>query len=177
MKLSPVIDSDVPVPLGYPKSPQQREAIYEAAQTVIAMSELEGTDLTTYTSDQQVDEARARYLFNEDPINPAPTPADLRRPALVLKLEAMLSKYDELVIKDADKIRRYITGKLIIESEETKHAGHRLKALELLGKISTVGLFTDRTEITIEHRGTEELEALLRSKLDALVIEGHAERV
>lgn len=170
MILTPIIDSDVPMPLERPERLEEREAIYQAALTVVAMSELEGVDLPT----NEHDEERARQLFKE---GRDPTILELQRPALVLKLEALLSRYDELIIEDADKIRRYVTGKLITESEDCDHAGHRLKALELLGKISTVGLFTDRTEITVEHRGTEELEALLRSKLDTLVIEGHAERV
>jgi hypothetical protein len=35
----------------------------------------------------------------------------------------------------------------------------------MLGKISDVGLFTDKTEITMRHRPTEELEQLLRERL------------
>jgi hypothetical protein len=41
----------------------------------------------------------------------------------------------------------------------------RLKCYELLGKISDVGLFTDKTEVTMRHRPTEELEQLLRERL------------
>jgi len=41
--------------------------------------------------------------------------------------------------------------------------------LELLGKISDVGLFTDKTEVTITHRTTDELRESLRSKLSKLV--------
>jgi hypothetical protein len=40
-----------------------------------------------------------------------------------------------------------------------------MKSLELLGKISDVGLFTDKTEITMRHRPTEELEQMLRERL------------
>jgi hypothetical protein len=40
-----------------------------------------------------------------------------------------------------------------------------LKCYELLGKISDVGLFTDKTEVTLRHRPTEELEQLLRERL------------
>jgi len=47
----------------------------------------------------------------------------------------------------------------------------RIKALELLGKVSDVGLFTDKTEITLRHRPTEELEQMLRERLTR-VIEG-----
>ena len=47
----------------------------------------------------------------------------------------------------------------------------QLKALEMIGKISDVGLFTDKTEITMRHRPTEELEQMLRERLTK-VIEG-----
>jgi len=58
---------------------------------------------------------------------------------------------------------------------ETQHpdAKIRIKSLELLGKISDVGLFTDKTEITMRHKPTEELEQLLRERLTR-VIEGEA---
>jgi hypothetical protein len=163
MKLAPVIDSDVPIPLDRPESLEEREVIYQSAQTAIAMSEMDGLPLPRDVRD----EARAQQLFTE---GRSPTHKELQRPALVLKLEAMLSRYDELLIEDADTIRRYVTGKLIEEAEaERSSAAHRIKALELLGKISTVALFADRTEITVEHRGTEELEAILRSKLDTII--------
>jgi hypothetical protein len=38
-----------------------------------------------------------------------------------------------------------------------------------LGKISDVGLFTEKTEVTITHRTTDELRESLRSKLAKLV--------
>jgi hypothetical protein len=44
-----------------------------------------------------------------------------------------------------------------------------MKALELLGKISDVGLFTEKTEITMRHRPTEELEQLLRERLTKVI--------
>jgi hypothetical protein len=34
----------------------------------------------------------------------------------------------------------------------------QLKALELLGKVSEIGLFTERVEVNINHKSTEELE-------------------
>ena len=47
--------------------------------------------------------------------------------------------------------------------------GIRRKSLEMLGKISDVGLLTDKTEITMRHRPTEELEQLLRERLTRVV--------
>jgi hypothetical protein len=40
-----------------------------------------------------------------------------------------------------------------------------MKALDMLGKLSDVGAFTERVEISITHRTTEELENELASKL------------
>ena len=52
----------------------------------------------------------------------------------------------------------------------------RIRALELLGKMKDVGLFTDRIEITHKTKTDEELEAELHKKLErymgsALVVE------
>jgi hypothetical protein len=44
-----------------------------------------------------------------------------------------------------------------------------MKALELLGKVSDVGLFTERTEITVNNRSTVDLENSLRDKLRRLM--------
>jgi hypothetical protein len=40
--------------------------------------------------------------------------------------------------------------------------------LELLGKISDVGLFTDRSEVTVTHRSTDDLRSNLQEKLALL---------
>ena len=63
----------------------------------------------------------------------------------------------------------------------------RIRALELLGKISDVGLFAEKSEVTITHQSTEELRNKLRSKLaklinpeevqDVVIIDGEAMNV
>ena len=44
----------------------------------------------------------------------------------------------------------------------------RLKALELLGKISDVGLFSEKSEVKITHKSAEDVRNRLRSKLSRL---------
>jgi hypothetical protein len=41
--------------------------------------------------------------------------------------------------------------------------------LELLGKISDVGLFAEKSEVTITHQSSDDLRARLRGKLEKLV--------
>jgi len=67
-------------------------------------------------------------------------------------------------VKSAQQMRTYVTNKLIAETANPDPR-IRMKSLELLGKISDVGLFTDKTEITMRHRPTEELEQMLRERL------------
>lgn len=83
-------------------------------------------------------------------------------------VESLLTAYDMAVVRDAKRLRNYITNKLIIESENLDPR-IRMRALELLGKISDVGLFTERTEITVNNRSTVELENSLREKLRNLM--------
>ena len=88
----------------------------------------------------------------------------LNTPATVAHLVAMLSDYDHQVVEEAVQLRRYVTNKLI-EETSLPNPAHRIKALELLGKISDVGLFTEKTEVTIKTAGVEDLESQIRGKL------------
>ena len=61
-----------------------------------------------------------------------------------------------------------VTNKLLIESENPDPRV-RIRALELLGKISDVGLFSEKSEITVTHQSTDDLRERLREKLTKLV--------
>lgn len=86
------------------------------------------------------------------------------RPA-VKKLDALLTQYDEELVNGALRLREYTKNKLLEES--TNPDGKiRIRALELLGKIKDVGLFTDRLEITHKTKSDEELEEEIRQRLE-----------
>ena len=40
--------------------------------------------------------------------------------------------------------------------------------MELLGKITDVGLFTERSEVTVTHQTTDDIREKLRAKLNAM---------
>jgi hypothetical protein len=82
-------------------------------------------------------------------------------------LGTLLNAYDMLVVRDAAQLRTYVTNKLILESDNPD-ARIRMQALKMLGQITDVGLFTEKTEITINNKANSELEALLREKLHKL---------
>ena len=45
----------------------------------------------------------------------------------------------------------------------------KLKALELLGKHSDIGLFTERSEITIHHKSSGDLESAIKERIKRLL--------
>ena len=53
-----------------------------------------------------------------------------------------------------------------VQNEDAKI---RIRALELLGKITDVGLFTEKSEVTVNHRSTEDLVNSIRSKIQRLM--------
>ena len=89
-------------------------------------------------------------------------------PAALRHVDHLLKQFGSAAVGDAVQIRAYVTNKLLEESDNPDPR-IRMKALELLGKISDVGLFAERTEVTVTHQTTEDLRETLRAKLGKLV--------
>lgn len=100
--------------------------------------------------------------------------ASVDSPAAVKHLVSMLTAYDWNFVEQAAEIRGYTLSKIMLE---TKHpdARIRLKALEMLGKVTEVALFTDRVEVKQTGPSDEELEKQLREKLERFM--GTAQQV
>jgi hypothetical protein len=120
------------------------------------------------------DKVRARTAFHESissseatSVIPAQTNA-VTTTAAVIHLKSILSEYDQVVVSSAVQIRTYVTNKLI---EETTHPDPkiRIRALELLGKVGDVGLFIERSEVTVKHKTTLELEASIKDRISKLL--------
>ena len=81
---------------------------------------------------------------------------------------AFLRTYAQAKALDVAAARSAITHKLleIANCGETKH---ELRALELLGKHSDIGLFTDRSEITINYKSPEALEDAIKERVKRLL--------
>lgn len=79
-----------------------------------------------------------------------------------------LRQYGQGMALDANEVRAALTFKLleIANCGETKY---ELKALELLGKHSDIGLFTSKSEITINYKNPEELENAIKERVKRLL--------
>ena len=125
-----------------------------------------GAEIPVSTAEKKDAEEIFKKFTNPDVTAPldAATNKALNVPATVQHLFAMLSDYDHQVVQEAVQLRRFVTNKLI-EDAGLSDPRHRLKALELLGKISDVGLFSEKTEITVKNLSPDDLETQIKSKL------------
>lgn len=81
---------------------------------------------------------------------------------------AFLKAYGQSRALDVEGVRAALTNKLleIADCGETKF---ELKAIELLGKHSDIGLFTERTEINVNYNSPESLEAAIKERVKRLL--------
>jgi len=95
-------------------------------------------------------------------------PSDLYTSAVGAKLSALLNEYDKQIVKDAVQLRTYITNKLI-EISNCGTPKDELRALELLGKISDIGLFVEKSEVNITHTNAATIEHAIKDKINRML--------
>ena len=81
---------------------------------------------------------------------------------------AFLKTYGSTLALDVASARSAITNKLM-ELANCGEPKFELKALELLGKHSDIGLFTERSEITINYKNPEDLENAIKERVKRLL--------
>ncbi len=76
-----------------------------------------------------------------------------------------MTAYDWAFVDQAKELRGYAVSQIL---EETKNPDtrFRLKALEMLGKVTEVALFTERVEIKKTDMSDSELEQRIKEKLN-----------
>ena len=91
--------------------------------------------------------------------------ANVKAPAAVQHLVGMLTAYDWAFVEQAKELRGYAVAQIL---EEVKHpdARVRLKALDMLGKVTEVALFTERVEVKKTEMSDVELESRIKDKLN-----------
>ena len=167
MSIKIIPDPNHPLPDDYQSEEPTtfEEKVRLAAATAKKLLEA-GAEIPVSTKEK--DEARDIFEAFTDPNAKKSQTNNLNKylntPATVQHLYMMLNEYDHQVVQEAVQLRRYITNKLI-EDTNLPDPRHRLRALELLGKTSDVGLFSDKTEITVKNVSQEELETQIRAKL------------
>jgi hypothetical protein len=151
----------------------------EAACETLKVLQAEGLVIESSADDMDIAAKIVEsFAATEDQPRQMPTPKVLASatPAAVLLTQSLLKEYSHAVVESAVQLRHLVTNRLIIESDNSD-AKIRIRALELLGKISDVGLFTERSEVVVTHQSSGELEERLRDKLRRLMRENEAQDV
>tara|TARA_S200002703_G_C3768606_1_gene236626 strand:- start:470 stop:1081 length:612 start_codon:yes stop_codon:yes gene_type:complete len=141
-----------------------------ACNTALQLAE-HGLDLEPTAEDEDT-AARLAIAYADDPEKTSKKvtakKAAKLTPASIVLTNNILQEFGHSVAESATQIRYLVTNKLLLESENDDPR-IRIRALELLGKISDVGLFAEKTEVTVTHQSTEDLRNKLRGKLEKLV--------
>ena len=169
MTIAVDVQTNVPVPTDNPSIPLT-ERIAAAAETTKLLAE-HGLEIEASNADRN-NAAAIATAFAEDPVKTAKKATPRRTaaltPATLLLTDRILKDFGHSVVKNSIQIRHLVTNKLIVETENPD-ARIRIRALELLGKVSDVGLFAEKAEVTVTHQTTDDIRDRLRDKLTKLV--------
>ena len=161
IEIQPSADKPLPFDLSDEQPKTHKDAIAIAANTADLIDTL-GPGIDFEDSDLH----KAADLINgtEKPATPkhVPSAAEAKAASVLVK------QFDFQAFADAMQARNFITNKLV-SIANCGDPKTELKALELLGKHSDIGLFTERSEITINHTTSEALEKSIKDRVKRLL--------
>ena len=161
VKIKPTEDHKIPFDTSDEKSNTFLDELAVAGNTVELQHELGAT----LEVDEDTAEKEKKLL---DEVIQERKKSNLTQPNTAFAAAAFLKTYGAQLALDASEARAAITNKLmeIANCGETKF---ELKALELLGKHSDIGLFTQKSEITINYKTPESLENAIKERVKRLL--------
>ena len=155
--------AEVPIPFDTsdeePKT--HKDALAAAANTAGLIKELGGSIDFKNADLHQVQ----KLVSGEDKSD---TPKHINSPSQAAAAHEIIRRHDFTAFADILQARNFITNKLV-QIADCGDPKLELKALELLGKHSDIGLFTDRSEITINHTSASALENSIKERVKRLL--------
>lgn len=92
----------------------------------------------------------------------------LQQPTAAFAAREFLKAYGNQLALDVHEVRSAMTAKLM-EIANCGDPKYELRALELLGKHSDIGLFTERSEITVNYKTSSDLENAIKDRVKRLL--------
>jgi hypothetical protein len=127
--------------------------------------ELDDAEAESKADAQAARQSFASLVTGQPPQNTQQALANVKAPAAVQHLVGMLTAYDWAFVEQAKELRGFAVAK-ILEEVEHPDARIRLKALDMLGKVTEVALFTERIEVKKTEMSDVELENRIKDKLN-----------
>ena len=155
-----VVTPELGIPLPFDTKPEEVEGFREKAHAMFqTIAELVKSGLSVEVTDSDRKESHAAFAASKTPAPKAATPG------AIVHLESILNEWDQEVLDVGRRLRNYVTNRFIVESVDPDPKV-RLKALENLGRLSNVGSFSDRIDITVTHRTMADIETDLKKTLE-----------
>jgi len=127
--------------------------------------ELDDEEAESKADAQAARKSFASLVTGQPPQNIQQALATVKTPAAVQHLVGMLTAYDWAFVEQAKELRGFAVAK-ILEEVDHPDARIRLKALDMLGKVTEVALFTERVEVKKTEMSDTELENRIKEKLN-----------
>lgn len=163
VKVEPTKDHSIPYDTTEEKTNSLLEDLAVAANTA-ELQEALGASFNLETSPKDAEREKALL----DAVVRDKKTKNLKLPQVALAAGSFLRAYGSELALDVAATRTAITNKLM-EIANCGDARYELKALELLGKHSDIGLFTERSEITINYKNPEDLENAIKERVKRLL--------
>lgn len=161
IEITPSKDHPVPYDLSDEQPKTHADAVSVAVNTTSLIEELGGS---IDFSDEDLDKAKALIQGAGKP----KTPKHVTSSAEARAAAHLIKRFDFQAFADAQQARHFVTNKLIALAD-CGDPKLELKALELLGKHSDIGLFTERSEITVHHTSSKSLEESIKERVKRLM--------
>lgn len=114
-----------------------------------------------------VGEEMAKEAFSE--LKDAPFLPSLNRDILASdRIKAVVDEYAKEVFESPQQARSFITNKLL-EIATCGDARHELRALELLGKLSDIGAFSEKSEVIVTAKSSADIDRQIKEKVNEIL--------
>lgn len=161
IELQPSADKPLPFDLSDEQPRTHADSVAIAANTVDLVERL-GASLDFDAKDFQAAAALATGKTKPN------TPTTISNTGVAKVLSVAIKEYDFQAFADVQQARNFVTNKLVAMAD-CGDPKLELKALELLGKHSDIGLFTERSEITVHHTSSSSLENSIKERVKRLM--------
>jgi hypothetical protein len=161
INVTPTAEYPVPFDISDEQPKTHKDGIAIAANTSDLIDRLGGS-----LEFEDKDLHKAADLING--VDKPSAPKHVSVPAEAKAAAALIKTFDFQAFADIQQARTFITNKLV-KMTDCGDPKIEIKALELLGKHSDIGLFTERSEITVHHTTSKGLEESIKERIKRLM--------
>ena len=161
VKVEPTDEHPVPYSLDVDEPENYLDQVGIAAKTADLLEELGApleVDERTLSKEKALIDSALKHQ-NKEALKSYPA---------AMAASAFIKSYGHNLAYDVMEVRAALTNKLL-EIANCGDTKYELRALELLGKHSDVGLFTERSEITVNYKSPDALEAAIKERVKRLL--------